>query len=202
MTKEDDQPDPDDWFKQQNDFCFGVGRFVLEWPTLEWTLMLLIAEYGEMPQPVAKALLSGARAPVMGAHLMSIGINKGLENTDRFVHLEYLMKQLRALNDVRNELCHSIEVNFSGTAGKRGKLLTDAIRASRADKGKYVRYTVETLANVFFDIRRLHSLLMHHKQTAKEAEFQPPKEDPQYAAWRFTPNEPEKTSQQFRQQTK
>lgn len=197
MTKKTNQRSPEDRFLEHEEFCLRVGRFVLKWPLLEWTLVLLIAEYGGMPQLVARAVLSGQRAKDLGSRLKSIGINKGLNKTARFVHLNYVITQMEALNTVRNELCHSIEVDFVDTQGKPGKLLTDSIRTTEVQKGKYVRYTLQTLSDVYIDTCRVHGLLGHHLHSAKDVEFVPPIEDAQHATWQYKPSEPEKTALQL-----
>jgi hypothetical protein len=141
----------------------ALGRFAQEFAILEAVMFNTLAFYAKVPNNMARALFSGARVrAAMGSIKRIIQIqNPGEENKK---DLEYVFKQIAAINTLRDDILHQGSV----LTDDKGRITSNIVRNLTPERLVERSASTETLNAATADLRKI-SLHLGCHQTHPQA---------------------------------
>lgn len=142
-------------FGEEQIYLATLGKFIEEFASTEAVLRLTFWVLADIGQDVGRAVLSTKRTKQTIADIKNV---VSVKNPGREIDpiFNETLNQLRAINEVRNALVHfnlnSIEED--------GRTLTNSTTASRPEKAKTLKTSVELLDQMTADLSRIKSEFM------------------------------------------
>ena len=162
-------------------YCLALGEFIDCFARAEVGLHIAFKHLTKMPDPVARALLSGARIEVTIGYLRRLAEVEFIDATE-WKELEPVLTHLNEINDVRNSLLH-----YGAQKVEEGKaFITNVFRALTLDRVVKTPISPMKLSAMTYDLRKiyLHLSARHMGRDDLTANY-PEVKDVLAAAWRY-----------------
>ena len=125
----------------------ALGAFIWQFAQTEAFVHRMVATFGDLSEPVARAILSGVQMKVAMDHIKAIGTNVGMDLAIWNVMKESF-DQLGVVTDLRNSIVHYGTGYFSST----GVLVSNKSRTRTEDAGYEHELTVQMLHDASSDL--------------------------------------------------
>jgi hypothetical protein len=143
----------------------ALGRFCHEFSTLEAVMFNTLAFYAKVPNQMARAVFSGERVRAAMGKIKRI-IQIQYPGEDNKKDLEYVFRQLEAINALRDEILHQ----GSFVTDDKDRITSNIVRNLKQERLVERSASIETLNAATADLKKISTHLIFH-QTHPQTSF-------------------------------
>ncbi|QEX18613.1 hypothetical protein FRZ44_39200 [Hypericibacter terrae] len=170
--------------KEWDRYHMALGRFIEMFALVELSMQLTLWHYAKVPPRTARAIFSGVKTEAAMGHINRLveppRANKAIRDD-----LEYVFKQLAAINKLRNDLVHFV----SHTTREGARVISNSIMARSRRQIRRAVISPETFIALEHDLMKIqsHLLVRHFGRRLVRQNERPRYQRDIDAAWRYIP---------------